>query len=136
MLWGQRTQQSWPTSYRAQDPCRGGRNAWGWIKKVQIAKRYRREQSCPQPTEIIRRKGGMPLKIASQGISRKKDQYSGPAIGAWWRSNSRRSCHLHIKCPHLTIWSHSWENDPWIVLPWLLQLTEGWGRWQMGQALK
>ena len=28
-LWGQRTQQPRPTSYRAQGPCRGGRNARG-----------------------------------------------------------------------------------------------------------
>ena len=27
---------------------------------------------------------------------------SGPAIGAWWKSNSRRSCHIRIKYPQLT----------------------------------
>ena len=31
---------------------------------------------------------------------------NGPAIGAWWRSNSRRGCHLCIKCLHLTVWPH------------------------------
>ena len=31
---------------------------------------------------------------------------NGPAIGAWWRSNSRRGCHLCIKCPQLTVWPH------------------------------
>ena len=33
---------------------------------------------------------------------KKKDKHSGSAMGAWWRSNSRRNCHLRIKCPQLT----------------------------------
>ena len=40
------------------------------------------------------------------GHPKKKDKYSGSAMGAWWRSNSRRNCHLHIKCPQLTFWPH------------------------------
>ena len=39
-MWGQRTQQPRPTSYRAQGPCRGRRNARGRTKRVQIAKRH------------------------------------------------------------------------------------------------
>ena len=31
---------------------------------------------------------------------------NGPGIGAWWRSNSRRGCHICIKCPQLTVWLH------------------------------
>ena len=31
---------------------------------------------------------------------------NGPALGAWWGSNSRRGCHLRIKCPQLTVWPH------------------------------
>ena len=31
-----------------------------------------------------------------------KPKCSGPAIGAWWRSNSKRGCYLHIKYPQLT----------------------------------
>ena len=29
---------------------------------------------------------------------KKKDKYSELAMGAWRRSNSRRNCHLRIKC--------------------------------------
>ena len=38
---------------------------------------------------------------------RKRDSKPyGLAIGAWWRSNPRRSCHLNIKYPQLTPWPH------------------------------
>ena len=37
---------------------------------------------------------------------KKKDKYSGSNIGAWWRSNSRRNCHIRIKCPQQTFWPH------------------------------
>ena len=37
---------------------------------------------------------------------KQKDQHSGPTMGAGWRSNSRRGCHLRIKCPQLTVWPH------------------------------
>ena len=37
---------------------------------------------------------------------KKKDKYCGSAMGAWWRSNSGRNCHLRIKCPQLTFWPH------------------------------
>ena len=37
---------------------------------------------------------------------KKKDKYCGSAMGAWWRSSSRRNCHLRIKCPQLTFWPH------------------------------
>ena len=73
LTWGQRTQQPRPTSYRAQGPCRGGRNARGWTKRVPIAKRHHQGQSYPRPTEIIRKKSGMPLKTASPGVPSKKD---------------------------------------------------------------
>ena len=36
---------------------------------------------------------------------KQKDQHSGLAMGVWWRSNSRRGCHLRIKC-QLIVWSH------------------------------
>ena len=105
-LWGRRTQQPRPTSYRAQGPCRGGRNARKWTKRVQVAKRHRQGQSCPQPTKIVRRKSGMPLKTASQGVLSKKNKHGGPAMRAWRRNNFKRNYHLRIKCPQLTIWSH------------------------------
>ena len=76
-VWGQRTQQPRLTLFWAQGPCRGERNARGRTKKVQVAKRHRRGQSCPRPTEIIRRKSGMPLKAASQGIPRKRTNTVG-----------------------------------------------------------
>ena len=37
---------------------------------------------------------------------KQKDQHSEPAMEAWWRSNSRRGCHLHIKYPQLIVWPH------------------------------
>ena len=37
---------------------------------------------------------------------KKKDKYCGPTREAWWRSNSRKNCHLRIKCPQLTFWPH------------------------------
>ena len=37
---------------------------------------------------------------------RKKDKYSRTVRGAWCRSNSRRNCHLRIKCPQLTFRPH------------------------------
>ena len=33
-------------------------------------------------------------------------KHSGPAIGAWWRSNPRKGCHFRIKYPQLTSWLH------------------------------
>ena len=36
----------------------------------------------------------------------------------------------------LLYWPHLCGEDVWIVLPWLTQLTEGQGRWLMGQVLK
>ena len=41
-----------------------------------------------------------------------KPKRSGPAIGAWWRSNSRRGCHLRIKYPQLTSWPRLCGRDP------------------------
>ena len=32
---------------------------------------------------------------------KKNDKYSRIAMGAWWRSNSRKNYHLLIKCPQL-----------------------------------
>ena len=34
---------------------------------------------------------------------KKKDKHNGSAMRAWWRSNSRRNCHLRIKCPQLNV---------------------------------
>ena len=42
-------------------------------KRVEVAKRHSRGQSCPRPTKIVRRKSGMPLNTASQRVSSKKD---------------------------------------------------------------
>ena len=58
------------------------------------------------------------------------------AIGVWWRSNSRRNCHLRIKCPQLISWPHLCGHDPWTVLSELPQLTEHQKEWLMGQTLK
>ena len=44
---------------------------------------------------------GSPLEHP-KGISKP----NGPTIGVWWRTNSRRGCHLRIKCLQLTVWLH------------------------------
>ena len=51
-------------------------------------------------------KNGTPSKAASQSTPRRKDEYSRTYTGEWCRSNSRRSCHLHIECTQLTFWPH------------------------------
>ena len=65
-----------------------------------------------------------------------KHKHSGPAIGVWWRSNSKRGCHLRIKYPQLTSWPHLCGRDPWTVLSRSPQLTERQREWLMGRALK
>ena len=40
-----------------------------------------------------------------------KPKCSGPVIGAWWRSNPRKGCHLRIKYPQLTSWPHLCGRD-------------------------
>ena len=65
-----------------------------------------------------------------------KPKYSGSAIGAWWRSNPRKGCHLCIKYPQLTSWPHLCGRDPWTVLSGSQQLTECQKEWLMGRALK
>ena len=42
------------------------------------------------------------IKASLAEHPKKKDKYSGSTMGAWWRSNSRRNCHIRIKCPQLT----------------------------------
>ena len=37
------------------------------------------------------------LKDNPPSRPKQKDQHNGIAMGAWWRSNFRRSCHLRIK---------------------------------------
>ena len=51
-------------------------------------------------------KDGTPSKAASQSAPRRKDEYRRTHIGVWCKSNSRRSCHLHIECTQLTFWPH------------------------------
>ena len=46
------------------------------------------------------------IKGSLPGHPKKKDKYSGSTMGAWWKSNSRKNCHLRIKCPQLTFWPH------------------------------
>ena len=65
-----------------------------------------------------------------------KHKCSGPAIGAWWRSNSRKGCHLLIKYLHLTSWPHLCGHDPWTMLSRSPQLAERQKKLLMGCALK
>ena len=63
-------------------------------------------------------------------------EHSKPAIGAWYKTNSRRGCHLRIKYPQLTSWPHLCGCDPWTVLSRSQQLTGHQKEWLMGHALK
>ena len=65
-----------------------------------------------------------------------KPKRSRPAIGVWWKSNSRRGCHLRITYPQLTSWPHLCGRDPQTVLSGSQQLTECQKEWLMGRALK
>ena len=67
---------------------------------------------------------------------KRKHKRNGPAIRAWWRSNSRRGCHLRIKYPQLTSWPHLCGRDPRTMLSGSPQLTERQSEWLMGRALK
>ena len=81
-------------------------------------KRLRTNKEGPNCWETLPR---MTLSSASQGQERRKwhtpkdspprrpkqkNQYSEPAMRAWWRNDSRRGCHLRIKYPQLTVWPH------------------------------
>ena len=65
-----------------------------------------------------------------------KDKCNESAIGVYWRSNSRISCHLRIKYSQLTSWPHLCGHDPWTVLSRSPQLSERQKEWLMGCALK
>ena len=39
-------------------------------------------------------------------------QCRGPPIGAWWRSNPMKSCHICIKYTQLMSWPHLYGHDP------------------------
>ena len=49
-------------------------------------------------------KNGTPLKAASQSAPRRKDEYSRTHTEVWCKSNSRKSCHIHIECAQLMVW--------------------------------
>ena len=65
-----------------------------------------------------------------------KHKCSWPAMGAWWRSNSRKGYHIRIKYPQLTSWPHLCGHDPWAMLSGSPQLAERQKEWLMGHALK
>ena len=41
-----------------------------------------------------------------------KHKRNGLVMGAWWRSNSKEGCHLHLKYPQLTSWPHLCGRNP------------------------
>ena len=65
ILWSQRIWQPRPISYQAQGLRRGGRNVRGRTKKVQIARRHCRGQSCSRQTEITEGESGTPPRAVS-----------------------------------------------------------------------
>ena len=65
-----------------------------------------------------------------------KHKCNESAMRVWWRSNSRRNCHIRIKCPQLISWPHLCGHDSWTVLSGSPQLTEHQKEWLMGHALK
>ena len=82
------------------------------------------------------RRKGHALKDSLPGRPQQKGLTQWPVIGAWWRSNSRRGCHLRIKYPQLTSWPHLCWHDPWIMLSRSPQLTKRQKEWLIGCALK
>ena len=68
--------------------------------------------------------------------SKGKHKCNESAMRVWWRRNSRRNCHLCIKCPQLISWPHLCGHDPWTVLSGSPQLTKRQKEWLMGQTLK
>ena len=75
-------------------------------------------------------KGSLPERLKG------KHKCNELAMRVWWRSNSRRNCHLRIKCSQLTYWPHLCGHDPWTVIFGSPQLTERQKEWLMGQTLK
>ena len=67
---------------------------------------------------------------------KEKPKCNGLAVGAWWRSNSKKGCHLCIKYPQLTSWPHLCGRDAQTALSGSQQLTERQKEWLMGRALK
>ena len=68
---------------------------------------------------------------------RKRDSKPyGLAIGAWWRSNPRRSRHFRIKYPQLTPWPHWCGCNPWTGRWGPQQPTERQKKWPMGRTLE
>ena len=136
LLWGQRIWQPRPISYQAQGP--------HWKRKK--CPRMNEEGPNCQETLLrtilssINRDHGRKKRHAAKGSlperPKEKHKCNESAMGVWWRSNSRRNCHLRIKCPQLTSWSHLCGHEPWTVLSGSPQLTERQKEWLMGQALK
>ena len=54
----------------------------------------------PRRKEQHTGKGSLPER------PQEKDKYSRIPMGVWCRNNSRRNCHLRIKCTQLTFWPH------------------------------
>ena len=83
---------------------------------------------------------GRKKRHATKGIlaerPKGKHKCNESAMRVWWRSNSRRNCHLCIKCPQLTSRPHLCGHHPWTVLSGSPQLTERQKEWLMGQTLK
>jgi len=53
-----------------------------------------------------------------------------------WEISKRKAATIALNALQLTLWQHLCGEDPWTVLPWLPQLTEGLWGCPMGQALK
>ena len=49
----------------------------------------------PRPRQ---KKSDLPVNTIFQNLPKKKISTAGKHIGAWWQSNSRKSCYLPIKC--------------------------------------
>ena len=86
-------------------------------------------QSCPRQIKITEGKSSTSPKAASQSIPR-------VAMRVWWRSNSRRNCHLCIKCPQLISWLYLCGHGPWTVLSRSPQLIKRQKEWLMRETLK
>ena len=96
LLWGRKIWQARPVSYQTQGPHQEKGNVRGWIIKAQG---YCEASPRTIPSLANRahwRKKQHTLKGSPPCRPKEKNQHRETAMRAWWRSNSRRGCHLRI----------------------------------------
>ena len=67
-MWGQKIWGLRSISYQAHGPCRGGRNARGQTKGIQIARIYYRGRPCSRQTKIMEGESATLLETVPSSI--------------------------------------------------------------------